>query len=253
MSGRLRNCIVMFSAVIVFVAVFLLCRNIKEATPENKPANEGVVANISLAPKPADTSDWTDYTNERLGFSIKIPPKVFMIGCRKEDPTFSSPRILEDGNSVYVLEDYYRVDSEGQCVKISYSLDDIKEQIKESSVYPSPHLGWNIIINDVDNDQDILSMLRQSFGSGCLIDSRFLQDDGNYRIFLKGERNSETDPWWGSCPLNFSYRVIYSPEKKKMMSVTLGQECKFQSTNPELSDQSYRCYDEEMAKSFKFD
>jgi len=248
----MKNWIKILIAIICISAgVFLFLFNKKEPAPKSNYS--GVVANIK---KPIDTSDWTDYINGQLGFSIKIPQEVFMLGCRGEEPTYGPMRVFEDSANgrMYIVEDYY--DNRNNCVKVVQTLDEIAKYMNElakQDYFPSPYLGWSIIINNIGEEQDILKYAKENFGSGCSIDNKDLEKDGNYRIYLKGERNNENDPWWGSCPINFSYRIIYSPEKQKMMSVALGQECKFHSTDPELRSPSYQCYDEEMVKTFKFE
>ena len=235
--------------ILLFVGFILFKPSTKETVPANNNQNK---INIK---KKIDTSTWNEYINNQLGFSIKIPSEVFMSGSCEGDK-YDSLKILQDNenNSVYILTNHYTIDN-GKCLKVSYSLDDIRKQKQDMAgeIYFSPYLGWNIMVNNIANKEDILKYLKSSFGSGCFIDNEYLREDGSYRIYLKGTRNSESDPWWGTCPLNFSYRIIYSPEKHKLMSVVLGQECKFQSIDPELSDQSYQCYDEEMIKTFKFE
>jgi hypothetical protein len=242
------------SIILLLILTILILFLFNKKEPESKSVNQEKVSNIK---KPIDTSNWTDYTNKQLGFSIKIPPKVFMIGCRQKEPTYTPIRILEDNTMerVYIFEDYYN-DNSGQCVKIINSLEDIRQQTREAiekNYYPSPHLGWSIIINDIENEQDILKHIKTNFGSECIINTKDLQEDGNYKIYIKGNQKEENDPWWGNCYLNFAHKIIYSPEKHKLMSVVLGQECKFNSTNPELLDSSYQCFDDEIIKSFKFE
>lgn len=235
---------IIVACIAIGISFFLF--NKKEIEPTIKYT--GTIANIK---KPVDISDWNEYINSRLGFSIKIPPQVFMLGCR-EKTEYGQIRTIENNEkgTVYLVEDYY-----DNCVKTVQSLESIsahQKELSENGYFPSPYLGWSIIINDIEKDEDILKYAKDNFGSGCYIDNKDLEKDGNYRIYLKGEKNDENDPWWGSCPINFSYRIIYSPEKHKMMSVALGQECKFHNMNPETASPSYQCYDEEMIKTFKF-
>jgi len=247
LNKKLVLLLIILFLVLISIGVVLFCCPEKESISsfKNEETNKYVK-------KPIDTSDWNEYVNNQLGFSIKIPSSVFAIGCEKD--RMEPLRIVQDNNAIYVLEDYYKYDNQGNCVKSSYSLEKIRKEFNEYSgeAYYSPYLGWRILINNIEDEDDILKYVKESFGSGCSIENKKLQDDGNYKIYLKGERNSDSDPWWGNCLLNFSHRIIYSPQKHKLMSVVLGQECKFQSTNPELLDQSYECYDEEMINTFKF-
>lgn len=205
--------------------------------------------------KPVDTSNWNTYIDKQLGFSIEIPPEVYSLAyC---DPSLEPLRILEDNTngSVYIFQNYHDIEKDGQCLKIIRSLDDL---IKETGVapfdsFPKPAFGWEIIINNVKNDQDILKYIKQNFGSTCIISSKELQQDGNYQIILMGSDGGKKDgPWYGTCSLDFAYKVIYSPQKNKMMSVQIGQECTFQNSDPATSS-DYQCYDDDMINSFKFE
>jgi hypothetical protein len=246
-----KHILLLFILLLIIVVLVFSCGYKKELVSDSN--NEEKI----IPKKLIDTSNWNEYINNQLGFSIKIPQKVFTIGHCQKDQNFATLKILDDSSNktVYILEDYYKTNDNGECIKVDNSLESVQKQIKElkeQGYYPSPYLGWSIIVNDINSEEDILKYLKNSFGSGCYIENKSLQGDGNYDIRLKGERNNEEDPWWGNCPLNFAYKIIFSKEKNKLMSVVLGQECKFQSINPELSDPSYECYDEEMIKTFKF-
>jgi hypothetical protein len=243
------------ATIIITIPTFLPFLIKKE--PEIKSIDQGLVVNVK---KPVDTSSWIEYYNSQLGFLIKIPPEshgVYRCSPRK---AISVPvKVFEDNsnNAVYIAEEYYYdahnygTDKEGECEKIIQSLESFKEVAKETEAQ-KPFLGWKIIINKTKDEEEVLKYIKENFGSQCIIQSELLKENGNYEILLIGEgKKAEGDPWYGSCYLGFAYKIIYSPDKQKMMSVVLGQEGTFQ-TNPE-EPSTYQYYEDEMLKSFKFE
>ncbi|MCK9446924.1 hypothetical protein M0Q50_08760 [bacterium] len=240
----------------ILIIPYLLSLLIKEE-PESKVNNEGAVVNIK---KPVDISNWTEYSNEALGFSIKIPPESYgAYRCHPRKTIFVPVKVFEDNinNAVYIAEEYYYEadnygsDNESECKKTIQSLELFNKEEKEVKAR-KPFLGWKIIVNNIEDDNDIISFIKDNFGSTCTIFYKDLQTDGSYRIIIKGRDLTENGQsiMNESCFTNFAYRIIYSSEKKKMMSVALGQESTFQ-TNPE-EPSTYQYYEDEMLKSFKF-
>jgi hypothetical protein len=236
----------------IIVGPSLLSLLIKEE-PKAKPVNQGVVANIK---KPVDTSNWTEYSNSQLGFSIKIPPESYGIYRCSSRKAISVPvKVYEDNanKAVYIAEEYYYVadnygaDNEGKCEKIVQSLESFKETEKEIKTQ-KPFLGWKLIINEAKDKEEVLKYIKEYFGLQCTIQAEFLKENGNYEIHLIGE---EGDFSSGGCSSGSNYKIIYSPDKQKMMTVLLGQEGTFQ-TNPE-EPSTYQYYENEMLKSFKFE
>ncbi len=114
-----------------------------------------------------------------------------------------------------------------------------------------PFLGWKMIIKDITNDNDILKYIKENFGSGCIINNETLQEDGTKKFSIVGNDLSDPNDDWRKCNVDFSYKIHYYPEKHKLMSVVLGQECTF-GTDPSIPS-TYQCYDNEMINSFKFE
>jgi hypothetical protein len=236
--------------ILLFIQGLICCSKKKVVTIVNQEPQT-----IKNQRKPVDTSNWNTYINKQLGFSIETPPEVYSsFHCGSD---FEPVRILEDNadESVYIFQDYYDNGQDGQCLKIVRSLDDL---IKETGVapfdyFPKPIFGWDIMVNDVKNDQDVLKYVKQNFGSTCIISSKELQQDGSYQIVITGsDGGKDGGPWYGTCSLDFAHKVIYLPQKNKMMSVQMGQECTFQNSDP-VSSSDYQCYDEDMIKSFKLE
>jgi hypothetical protein len=246
----------------IIIGPFLLSFLIKEE-PKTKPVNQGVVANIK---KSVDTSSWINYSNSVLGFSIKIPLEVpTLYRCDNKQAGNTPLRVFEDNQSgaVYISQEYYydanwsQAEQKfiGGCDKINYSLELLKRE--EATKYLSglashPFLGWKIIIDNPKSENEVDNFVKKNFGSNCGIISKDLQEDGNYQIKIKGRDLIENGAGVmdENCYTNFVYKIIYSPEKNKLMSTILGQECTF-GTDPSIRS-SYQCYDDTIIKSFKF-
>jgi hypothetical protein len=232
--------------------------------PEVKSVNQGVVVNIK---KPVDTSSWVNYSNSELGFSIKIPLEVpTLYRCGNKQIGNTPLRVFEDNQNgtVYISQEYYYdanwSQSEqkyiGGCDKVNYSLELLKrEEAIEylSGLASHPFLGWKIIIDNPKNEDEVDDFVRRNFGSTCTIISKDLQANGDYQINIKGRDLTENGAGImdENCYTNFVYKIIYSPEKNKLMSTILGQECTF-GTDPSIQS-SYQCYDDAMINSFKFE
>jgi hypothetical protein len=258
---------VIFIIIFIFIGIFLLLnkKELISKPTENNVATNNIITNIK---KPVDTSTWTDYKNDQLGFLMKIPLEVPTLHkCSSDNQTKNTPiKIYEDNQNgvVYISAEYYydvfwnQAEQKyiGNCDKINYSLELLK--IEEATKYLSglashPFIGWKIIIKNIGNDDDILKYIKENFGSTCTIVSKNLQENGNYQIDIKGISLVENGQGImdETCLTNFVYKILYSPEKHKLMSVVLGQECTF-GTDPSIPS-AYQCYDDEMINSFKFE
>jgi len=244
------------AAVTVAILFFLKYKEPKPAVI-NANNSQSNISTTPITPKPVNTSSWTEYFNDDLGFSIKIPAEVYGInigGCIGGSPFKAPLKTLQDGDNVYIFpEYYYEVGDRGYCRKVEYTDDLIKKEALEinqtTGVLPSKlSFGWKITVKNASAD-DIAEYAKETFGSSCVVDKLSLQDDGNYQIGLKGTDWS-TENGYGNCFLDFASKFIYSPAKHKLMSAVLGQECTFYSADP--SDVSnYQCYDDAMIDSFK--
>lgn len=248
-------------AVLICVDAFLL--NKKE--PALSLNSEKV--NVSES-KLIDTSTWMNYSNDQLGFSMLIPPDGPTLYKCQESPITRTPiKVFEDNpnESVYISQAYYyasdwdkpKQNYVGKCNQVTYTLASLKAEDEDSySTGRSTHpfLGWKIIVNNPKNDKEVEDFIKQNFGKTCVVDSTSMLKDGNQEINIKGTDRTNED--LGSCLVNFSYKILYSPIKHKLMSVVMGQECTFNNINPSnLSkdkESSYQCYDDAMIQNFKF-
>jgi hypothetical protein len=232
--------IVLFFILLLIVSVFFY----------NKVQNK----NLNLE-ESNENIEWNLYHNNDLGFSIKLPSEV-ATPCRCPDNRMvNAPvKVFEDNENGagYISPEYYydaRWSSEEQkfteeCTKIIYSLDMLEVEKDQK-----PFLGWRININNIENKEDILEVIKGNFGLTCEIKDEVKDEQGNYEISLYGSDWDSNNGLESSCMINYSYKIIYCPDKGKMMSVILGQECTF-GTDP--STKPYYCYDEGMINSFKF-
>jgi|BioPla2DNA2_1021312.scaffolds.fasta_scaffold82298_2 hypothetical protein len=216
----------------------------------NKAQNK----NLNLE-EPNENVDWNLYQNDDLGFSIKLPFEI-ATPCRCPDNKMASAplKVFEDNENgaVYISpEHYYDAgwSSEEQkftkdCTKIIYSLD-----ILEANEIQKPFLGWKININNISNEEDILKVIKDNFGSTCEIKDKVKDGQVNYNLSLYGSDWNFNNGLESNCMINYSYKIIYHPGKEKMMSIVLGQECTF-GTDPNIKP--YYCYDEDMINSFRF-
>lgn len=199
---------------------------------------------------------WNLYKNEDLGFSMNIPSEVATVKRCPDNEMVSAPlRVFEekDNGVIYIVPEYYYDADWSQeehsftkeCTKTEYTLE-----MLESENVQKPFLGWKMIIEDIDED-NIESSIKKNFGSTCIVDSIKEEQNGDYSILIKGEDWDEEN-FLGEtgCLVNYFYKIVYSEERNKLMSLVLGQECTFE-TDPKT--QPYYCYDEEMINSFSFD
>jgi hypothetical protein len=205
--------------------------------------------------EPNENVDWSLYQNDNLGFLIELPSEIATISKCPNNKMVSVPvKVFENNEShvVYIVPEYYYDASWSSkeqkftedCAKVIYSLDMLETEKREK-----PFLGWTINISDIKNEEDILRAIKDNFGSTCEIKDKIKDEQGNYEISLYGSDWNFNDGLESNCMINYSYRIIYSEGKNKMMSVILGQECTF-GTDPNIKP--YYCYDENMINSFKF-
>lgn len=189
---------------------------------------------------------WKTYTNSQLGFSIKFPQIVCGLNGCSNETIWVPVKIFEDNENgiVFITEEYYydNWDREsqtktGSCEKTFNSLESLQ--------------GWRILIEDIKSESELNKFVKDNYGQGCFAGKKELwKQEGVYEIRIEGEDwGPKTDLGTTTCPWNYTYKILYAPEKNKLMSVNLGQECEF---GTDLSSQSYKCYDEEMIDSFRF-
>lgn len=237
--------------------------SINKPNDTNKDPNYSCFNENNIDPRyRKDDNSLIDYKNEFLGFSIEIPRDTFTaIMCPNNKPNNINNRtpikVIEDNKNgvVYIGREYYyrsaydqnKQDYVGECQKI---LNTFQDQVNEWGWW-----GWKIIINDITDEKDIDKYIAKNFGEKCIANCYNTHSDGILSYSIKSSVGWSEEDNWGGCDRDFAYRILYSPQKHKMMSVILGQECSFDNVNPGISgnESIYRCYDDEMINSFNFE
>lgn len=250
---------------------------VQKTTPTIAPTvTESPLPTLTPTPTP-EAVKWTKYTSKTLGFSISMPEKVYGFdGCDSSDNFLVPLKAFEDNvnNAAYIVPEYYYDNYYGSdiknpkpgisnCETKTYSLQLAKDETQDKGLdgkyiasSGKPFLGIAIRIKNIKNDTELNKFIKDNYGSGCLMESKTLwpQQSGVYEIILnafKDAKGNDTDLGSTVCPVNYVYKILYSPEKSKAMLVKLGQECNFQTNPANLT--SYACYDEDMIKSFRFE
>lgn len=252
------NYLLIFAIIILLIGSAFFCFNLDKQ-------NSDLESDFTLT---SSEEIWKDYNSTELSFSIKIPKIVYGVDrCFSNRTIWVPVKVFEDKENgiAYITQEYYydNWDSKLQnhtesCKKIIRTIDSLKEerevvvQINDKvQTNANPFLTWVIIIKDINNDAELNKFIKDTYGFGCFIEKKEpWKQEGVYEIKIKGEDWDEgTDLGNTTCPFNYTYKILYAPEKNKIMSVNLGQECGF-TTDPNFK--LYKCYDEEMIDSFEF-
>ncbi|MCK4473989.1 hypothetical protein KAU40_01860 [Candidatus Parcubacteria bacterium] len=240
----------------VVLGYYLTKREIAPAPAEGNEAVENILPEVT----------WNKYVNHNLGFSIEFPDNVYGgYRCSPRKTIQVLIKAFEDNENgiVYISQEYYyeaeRNDKSGKrtgpCEKITYSLESLREKNENREFFLMegtfrPFLNWALQIENVKNEDELDKFIKENYGSGCFArDKKSWGQDGVYDITIGGWDEWE-DLGTTDCPVNYIYKILYAPEKNKLMAVNLGQDCNFFNY---LDTEFYQCYDEEMINSFKFE
>ncbi len=227
-------------------------------------------ASTPAVPTPTPPPEvWETYTNSELGFSIKYPQVVYGIyKCEPDEKIWTPVKIIEDKKSeiTYIVEEYYYLAPyngelnkyTGPCEKITNSLELIKkENANNEYIKNKPFLGWAILTRNIKNEKELNKFIKDNYGSGCLVEKKepWKQQDGVYEIVIKGEDwDKGADLGTTTCSFGYPHKILYAPGKNKLMSVIFDQgECLFGTDYNYYDSGSYKCYDEDIINSFKFE
>lgn len=267
-NKNLLIAVILISSIAAGIIGYSQYKNKMNSDPKVSPlASNPPMASLSSTPKPTAIATpppvvWETYTNSQLGFSIKYPQEVYgAYRCEPYQSIYVPLKTFEDNKNgiVYLAEEYYYDDwdnnkqsNTGPCKKITYSLESLN---KAKELYGNPFLARVFNIKNIKNDSELNKFIKDTYGSGCFIESKnpWQQQKGVYEITIKGEdwdngANLETT----TCQLPMSViKMLYKLETEKFMTVNLGQECGF---GTDYYDQkTFKCYDEEMINSFRFE
>ncbi len=192
----------------------------------------------------------TLYSNARFGFSVLIPTYLSQSPSQCEYSPFPingyPVKVVEDGDVTYITPAMYgdlpydeALSSFGPCFNVDVTLETIEKDMLDSTFY---YHGWKMVgQKNIANDADLLSFIRQWYGSGCGIQAKTPPaHPGTFDVEIAGYESDSTAQG-SSCPLNFLYAVKYSPEKQTAVLWKIGQDGRFEDM------------DMEMAASFRFE
>ncbi|HNY35735.1 MAG TPA: hypothetical protein PLD14_02950 [Candidatus Pacearchaeota archaeon] len=218
-----------------------------EEEPKVVSVNNGLVAKIK---RTIDTSNWGEYINAQLGFSIKIPPETQCIDrCGGSKDPLVPVKVFQDNNNnaVYITPEYYYDYRKEKCEKIEASLASLQAQGKTVK----PFLAWKIDVIKVDNLEDIKKFIKDYYPENCIFGDQKINDNGTYDISIIGNDWANGEIVNSTCPYEMHYKILYSPEKKKLISVKLPIDYDFFIYND--SPGGLDDYGQEMIKSLKFE
>jgi len=201
---------------------------------------------------------WNLYTNHDLGFSMRIPKKIWHWHgsmCTWDGDSYRPkggivPTKVFEGDNVYISTEYFykmggeEADGFNTNFKTCEKTINSVAQIKNDDDYQQTK--WTIYIRDIENDAELTEFIKERYGMGCQIGDRTLSDqEGVYDVTIEGDGKpmEETE-----CFLNYATRLKTYPEKKKAASWDLGQSVTF------VADEMMSVgYDQEMSDSFRFE
>lgn len=220
-------------------------------------------------PEPESTlipidATWSEYTNYRLGFALRIPNTMFhgMGDCVwREDGDDHSYRPVMAEVPVAVFEDVDRVfitaasviELTGQtqepsglgyrsffsgCERIVNTLETVRTQEMTSAI-------WEIGVREVNSEADLEALVDEVYGEACQFEGTSESDTpGVLRVHLQGDG---LPPEETACWLNYTYVFLYSPELHRAATWITGQSIYF-IYDPSTGEG----YDGQMRESFRF-
>ena len=229
----------------LFIGPTLFSLLIKE---EPKPIlnNEGAVSKVKRV---VDTSDWNEYINTQLGFSIKIPPQTQGLDrCGGSKEALVAVKIFQDNsnNAVYITPEYYHDTRNEKCEKIEASLASLQAQGNIDKTFAA----WKIDVIKISNLDDIKEFIDNYYPEGCIYSGQQLNNDNLYDIYIAGDGQTDQNLGFG-CPREMHYKVLYSPEREKLISIKLSIDYDFFLYDGPSG--GFENFDQEMIKSLKFE
>jgi hypothetical protein len=205
---------------------------------------------------------WIQYTNHRLGFSIKFPKTMahYYGACiwseangdhsYRPDPAIVPVKVFEDGNTVYIANEfYYELLDETTENGVSYFADcrQVTNNL-ESLQAPENYYNakWTIVMQEIQDDAQLDGFIKTRYGAGCSLGEKtpWGLQAGVFDVGILGDdKPMETT----ECLINYATVLKYYPGGGKVISWHLGQAWTF------AGDVDYTViYDGEMADSFRF-
>jgi hypothetical protein len=202
---------------------------------------------------------WVDHNSIELGFSMRFPEEVLGLYKCDSPQKFTVPLMVFEDNErgvVYLVPEYYYeanwnrelLEFTGECKKVTYSLDTLENRTQSSVYYFSnkPMLGYAIFVRDIKSDADLNSLIKEVYGSSCNLGPKDKITENGVDYYRVSVKSSGIE---GDCPMNYSYKILYSIIKNKALALVVGQGCTFSNEYEEPS--LYQCYDQEIIDSFR--
>jgi len=217
---------------------------------EADPLQESQTTKPTIETPSSESKDgWISYTSPQ-GFSLSYPKVTMGAGCSGEASTSVPIRLIEDAENHYTY----------LTISCSDTLETLREKTRQASAikdYKQEKIpsAWSIAQKDIRNENDLDTFIKEHYGTGgCVVGERKLttRQDGVYEVTINGtDWKNPSDGFYTStsCRIDYAYKLFYSPQKGRAISLVLGQDCTFGKTSsPE------DCYEEEdrILDSIKF-
>jgi hypothetical protein len=206
------------------------------------------------------------YTNYRIGFSIKFPKTTVSLygSCTwneengdhsyRPELSYVPVKVFEDGDTIYIAGEYYHeltgetkeTKADGgtrtfysECQAVTNDLELLRD--------PDNHYQtmWKIVAAAVHSDDELEAFIQSRYGAGCSLGEKAASgQDGVYDVHIQGDGKDLSETL---CPLNYATVVKYYPEGNRVIAWDPGQAYTF------VGDLDYSVtYDQEMVESFYF-
>ena len=237
----------------------------------NTPASTTISSpepSSTVEPKPSELievdSDWNQYTNYRLGFTMLVPKSMFhgSASCywNEEDGDFSyrlqpgkAPVVVIEGNDrVYITSKYMVSLSEptaipsgqgykhtfGGCEWIKNDLDAVANREYSSYI-------WEIAVRPINSEQDLENLVDNYYGECFSVGQIKPVEDKEYSlVHIVGDQKPIEE---STCLLRGMYIFLYSQEYQVAATWNTGQMVHFSASGPNEDP-----LDEIMYDSFQF-
>lgn len=226
------------------------------ATPAPTP-----VPDATLLPLDAT---WSEYTNHRLGFSLRVPRTMFhpMGDCswrgEQGDPSYRPlmaevpVAVFEDVDRVYLAPASYAelilptVEPLGAGYHSLFAgCDHVINTLDRARAQESTSGSWEIVVREAHGPADLEALVDEVYGEACRVaETRQAEQPGVLRVRVLGDG---LPPEQSACWPNYMYVFLYAPARGLAVTWITGQSIHFIS-DPE----TYAGYDSEMVESFRF-
>lgn len=260
--------IILITTIVAGSVVYFLLTSKKGVTPTNEPPKTSPTLSSEPKSSPSPSTitsvdaSWNKYTNYQLGLSLKVPKQMMEpyglcnYNDKNGDHSYRPQeagipvKIFEDKDIVYLAAEYnYELSGEtkddtgrtyySKCDKVANTVT----RLSDWENYHSPQ--WQIVVKNIENDNELEQFLKNRYGEGCSLGAKKPANQNSvFDIEIQGDG---LDLGETKCPINYATKVLYYPNKKKVVAWDLGQACSFYYPTIDT------CLDTEMSDSFMFE